>query len=380
MINRLRYEFDVRIPDVLIQQMMDGEITAAMLVTMTILYKWSDWNTGKVRRVCASSLYMASQKAFSERTFSEALRKLEWMRWITRKLVAGSTKWYPIIIHNYKWVDDAGKVHILNPTDVKVYDKFPEGRCDEASWEGSDEGSDEASDEGSDSLKSLLESEHQCENESSPLPKEKREVSKQVSKGEGTPCLSPADQEEETRTLYWSERNRREFTIEEVAIAGNYLMELFPRSDLGEKDSVLMAEIALDFQSRYPNPLPKDDDSYYASTVAEKHACKTMADYLAWNRKHKKEAMRHASVAEFHRAWFSDNPRCARVQWEDHDPAECKLCKPKAGKRPDSGVDAEGAMAKNAYYDSQELLLELKRDLKPKAAAAGSGFEHEEAE
>lgn len=161
----LNFEFDVRIPDALVQQMLDGEITCAMLTTMTILYKWANWNTGLVRRVCASSLWYASQKAFSERTFSEALRKLEWMRWITRKLTPGSTNWYPVMIHNYKIYDDAGKVQIINRTKVMVYEKFPEGRCDEASWEGSDEASWESSDEGSD----RHESEHLSEIESSPL-------------------------------------------------------------------------------------------------------------------------------------------------------------------------------------------------------------------
>jgi hypothetical protein len=168
--NNLNFEYDVRIPVALIKQMMEGEITAAMLLTMNMLYLWSNWNTGKVRRVCASSLCYASGKAFSERTFSEALRKLEWMRWITRRMVKGSTKWYPVLLHNYKWVDDAGKVHILNPTEIKVYEKFPEGRRDEASWEGSDEDSDEdsdeGSDEGSDRHKSLPESELQYPNES----------------------------------------------------------------------------------------------------------------------------------------------------------------------------------------------------------------------
>ena len=76
----LKFEYDVRIPAGLIRQMMEGEITAAMLLTMNMLYLWSNWNTGKVRRVCASSLWFASGKVFSERTFSEALRKLEWMR------------------------------------------------------------------------------------------------------------------------------------------------------------------------------------------------------------------------------------------------------------------------------------------------------------
>jgi hypothetical protein len=200
--SKLNFEFDVRIPDALVQQMMDGEITASMLIAMTILYKWSNWSTGKVRRVCAASLCYASHEAYSERTFSEALRKLEWMRWITRRMVAGSHKWYPVTIHNYKIVDDAGKVHILNPTDIKVYDKFPEGRCDEASDETSYEGSDEASYETSDSHESELKSEHQSSNESSPKPKEVLSFSQSVSLGTGVPL---AEDQETDKTLQGSE-------------------------------------------------------------------------------------------------------------------------------------------------------------------------------
>jgi hypothetical protein len=150
----LNFEIDVRIPSVLVQQMMDGEITCAMLVTMTILYKWAAWGTGRVRWCSAGGLRTASRKAYSERTFQECLRKLEEMGWITRLMTRGSHEDYPVIIHNYKVTDDAGKVHILNPKDIKVCDPFETGACreasDETSYEGSGETSGEASYEGSD--------------------------------------------------------------------------------------------------------------------------------------------------------------------------------------------------------------------------------------
>lgn len=198
--SNLKFEYDVRIPDALIQQMMEGEITAAMLLTMCVLYKWANWSTGEVRRVCASSMCYATGKAYSERTFSECLRKLEWMRWITRHMVTGSTKWYRVTIHNYKTTDDAGKVHIINPSDIDVYDKFPEGRCDEASDERSDEGSWEGSDEGSDRHESEHEPEPKSENESSLEPDG---VSKSVSQQAGDSGLRPSsssEDQEETST------------------------------------------------------------------------------------------------------------------------------------------------------------------------------------
>lgn len=152
------FEYDVRIPQVLVKQMMEGEVTVAMLAAMNVLHMWADWRTGRVRRVSASGLHFACNSAYSVRTFSEALRKLEAMGWITRHTVAGSHKWYPVTIHNYKWVDDAGKVHILNPKELVACAGSKTGGCGEASYEGSDEASEEASDEGSERLLSLTES------------------------------------------------------------------------------------------------------------------------------------------------------------------------------------------------------------------------------
>lgn len=139
---KLNFEFDVRIPDALIQQMMDGEITCSMLVTMTLLYKWANWATGRVRFCSAGGLVTATHKAYSERTFQVCLQKLDEMGWITRHMVRGSRKDYPVTIHNYKVVDDAGKVSVINPSDIRVPDPFKTGACGEGSDEASDEGSD----------------------------------------------------------------------------------------------------------------------------------------------------------------------------------------------------------------------------------------------
>lgn len=159
--HNMNFDFDIRIPDILVQQMMDGEITCAMLVTMVILRKWSNWDTGIVRRVCASSLCYAANEAYSVRTFQDALLRLEKMGWITRQIVNGSHKWYPVVIHNYKWVgvcgdqkccpkpekgdsgEPAGKVHILNPKKIKVSEISAKTICGERNVETSVETSEE---------------------------------------------------------------------------------------------------------------------------------------------------------------------------------------------------------------------------------------------
>jgi hypothetical protein len=115
------FEHDVRIPQALVDQWMEGEITTAMYSTMTILYRWAKWDTGVVRATSAGGLYFKSNGAYSIRAFQEALRKLEAMGWVTIYHTQGSRNMYPVVINNYKWCDDAGKVHILNPKELKVY-------------------------------------------------------------------------------------------------------------------------------------------------------------------------------------------------------------------------------------------------------------------
>ena len=123
-------DFDVRIPQELIDQLRRGEITGSMLTTMTLLCSLANWRTGRVRYVSAGGLKTLSQGAYCEKTFQDAMQRLEKMGWITRHMTPGSHKDYPVTIHNYKWFcddtcqkhkkDGAGKVHILNPKELVI--------------------------------------------------------------------------------------------------------------------------------------------------------------------------------------------------------------------------------------------------------------------
>ena len=89
------FTFDVRLSAELLSQLHEGHLTPAMLLTMCILYNWANWHTGRVKNVSAGGLHTWTRKAYSERTFSEALRKLELMGWITLTHEAGSTSPIP---------------------------------------------------------------------------------------------------------------------------------------------------------------------------------------------------------------------------------------------------------------------------------------------
>ncbi len=96
------FDFDVRLSAELFNQLHEGEITPSMLLTMGCLYNWADWSTGIVKNVSAGGLVTWTREAYCLKTFHEALRRLEWMGWITRHRVQGSHRSYAVTIHNYK--------------------------------------------------------------------------------------------------------------------------------------------------------------------------------------------------------------------------------------------------------------------------------------
>lgn len=161
--------YDIRIPDRYLSMLHEGEVTPAMLLTLTVLYKWANWTTGRVKQCSAGGLATWTNKAYSVRTFSEALRKLELMGEITRRTVPGRHKDYPVILHNYKKYDDAGNVQVINPKATRTWEDVQQAQCDDASDETSSEGSEEASEETSEKVLSENKSETISENQSENL-------------------------------------------------------------------------------------------------------------------------------------------------------------------------------------------------------------------
>lgn len=106
---------DVRIPQPLFDRLRTGTITVPMFMTMGCLYRWADWHSGKVAYASAGGLRKATGDAYPLRTIQFAMKRLEELGFITRHLVDGSHEDYPVTIHNYKWLDEHGEAHILNP-------------------------------------------------------------------------------------------------------------------------------------------------------------------------------------------------------------------------------------------------------------------------
>jgi hypothetical protein len=106
---------DVRIPQPLFDQLRTSAITVPMFMAMGCLYRWSDWYTGNVAHASAGGLRKATGNACPLRTIQRAMKRLEEMGLITRHIIEGSHEDYSVTIHNYKWLDEHGHAHILNP-------------------------------------------------------------------------------------------------------------------------------------------------------------------------------------------------------------------------------------------------------------------------
>ena len=77
-------------------------MTPALLVTVNILDRWADWNTGTVERESAQGIYTWYNNALNKNTVQKALQRLEQQGHVTRDLTLGSHQGYPVVTQNYE--------------------------------------------------------------------------------------------------------------------------------------------------------------------------------------------------------------------------------------------------------------------------------------
>jgi hypothetical protein len=224
-------EFVVRLPQHFVDKLHEHEITASMLLTITLLYRLADWTTGRVKWVSAGGLHTWSNKAYKENTFSEALRRFEQMGHITRHTTLGSHHDYPVTLHNYpklELVDDGKGGHVqkcvvinlnstktwdeaksshqsddekpIKPKAAKTYSQPTNRQSDETVEEGGDERGEEGGDERGEKVLSISLSDNLSNNLSENLsettkPKERK---KEGRKEDGSSLRSsPSSAEQE---------------------------------------------------------------------------------------------------------------------------------------------------------------------------------------
>src|SRR5437667_6363717 len=77
-------------------------MTPAMLVTINILDRWADWNTGTVERASAQGISTWCNNTLNKNTVQKALQRLEQQGHVTRDLTLGSHHGYPVVTQNYE--------------------------------------------------------------------------------------------------------------------------------------------------------------------------------------------------------------------------------------------------------------------------------------
>jgi hypothetical protein len=120
-------EYFARIPYKLFEARESGQITPSMFVAMLWCYRWADWATGSVEKMCAERLVWATDGESARRTFQEALHSLAEAHWIVSHCPRGGTRPYRVDICNYVALIGARKGQILNPSDIKTWRKPRKG-------------------------------------------------------------------------------------------------------------------------------------------------------------------------------------------------------------------------------------------------------------
>ena len=86
----------------LIEGRRTGDMTPAMLVTINILDRWADWNTGTVERASGEGISTWCNNTLKKNTVQKALQRLEQQGHVTRDLTLGSHQGYPVVTLNYE--------------------------------------------------------------------------------------------------------------------------------------------------------------------------------------------------------------------------------------------------------------------------------------
>jgi Helix-turn-helix domain len=129
---------------------------------------------------------------------------------------------------------------------------------------------------------------------------------------------------------YWSSRLGRLMDGEEWLVAEELYRDLIPMATSYPEPEILsLAEIALDMQQRYTPDTQHYDEMRGAGYNDQDNPIRS---FWRWNQTHKKAQLVFFTMADLAKAWWSENPRGARFQWERHDPDNCPTCR----KNPDA--------------------------------------------
>jgi hypothetical protein len=169
-------------------------------------------------------------------------------------------------------------------------------------------------------------------------PKSQNQVSELVSEDSSVAPL-PRSVGERENPLHdegmpqYSKRLGRMFDAGEWDIVMDLYQTLLPNDSeakirgFDDKELLLLAEVSWDIQHRYSPRAMGNVNRATGEMQTEEHVkVVTAQDFWHWNHTHKKGKLKFLSMADMAKAWWSADPRCGRVQWENDDPDTCPIC------------------------------------------------------
>lgn len=127
------------------------------------------------------------------------------------------------------------------------------------------------------------------------------------------------------------QRQVEPFEVEEVSESVSKLLansenSATPSREAENQNRNVAEEI---YKKLIPSGTPSEESLSTLANLIAKDGETYLADVWAWNKKHKSGGLRFRSVRQFADALASVEDNSARVQFGDHDPADCPVCKPK---------------------------------------------------
>jgi hypothetical protein len=160
--------------------------------------------------------------------------------------------------------------------------------------------------------------------------------------------------QEKSSVLYWSEQEQRELSFEEYLFAQDVYLDLLPKGRMLEADVIRLAELAIKYGMTY------------------------LRAVWFWNKLHKDKGLQFRSISQFAEALESESDNNVASQMDYHDQASCPKCKKLRKCRHCHKVEDMTDSGGDDWYLHKGCEEEYR--LRPKAQAAGAGFQVEEAE
>ena len=334
------------VPNEWIDSLADGRLTPPMYAILSYLMRTCTWTTG-VWRGEAERVHYGLNRSWSVRQINRYLTRLHECGYVTRKNIPGRRGGYKILLNNYVSVNDSEE-QSLRPTKLKDWRDL--------------EGVDVPDDDSELSLTMTV-------RRLGDVPDDDSEMTSNPDVPNVAPDDTDVPKVPDDQTKQASE------PVSQSVIAAD------------AATGCLTSQAVVIARNLYPVAMPKDIDADQLNALVARYPDADWNGLFAWNRTHKPAPLVYRSAEK-----FLEGVETSLNDFANHDAATCARCKAlgkqakaaassESASEPKSKANPEGSVATFADL-CVECGWEADRCIcaKFKAAGAGSGFSHEEAE